>query len=136
MLATFKRNQNGSHTYLIPHNRGESSKPLQARIQQHTSLSFAGKNAIYGGGSATGIQRSPKLVCPKAHMGVRLGSNRCIEKRAKFDPEKIGISLAHRVRLSENRLIGPGMDSLTPGHSRSTQAGWMRSASEARAAVL
>ena len=50
-----------------------------------------------GGGRATGIQWSPNLVCPIFHMGVRLGSNSCIEKTAKFAPEKIGISLAHQV---------------------------------------
>jgi len=41
-------------------------------------------------------------------MGVRLGSNPCVEKTAKFDPEKIGISLAHRVSLSKIGLIDHG----------------------------
>ena len=49
-----------------------------------------------GGGRATGIQRSLKLECPKAHMGVRLGSKSCVEKTAKFAPEKVGISLAYQ----------------------------------------
>ena len=56
-------------------------------------------------GVRTGIQRSLKLVCPIFHMGVRLGSKSCIEKTSKFASEKFGISLAHRVRTSENRLV-------------------------------
>ena len=47
-----------------------------------------------GGGSATGIQRSPNLECPNFHMGVRLASNSCVEKTAKFSHAKIGISIA------------------------------------------
>jgi len=43
------------------------------------------------------IQRSLKVVCPKLHMGVRLGSKSCIEKARKFRSEKVGISLAHQV---------------------------------------
>ena len=40
-------------------------------------------------------------------MGVRPGSKSCIEKTSKSAPEKFGISLAHRVRVSENRSVAP-----------------------------
>src|SRR6266704_2345160 len=47
-----------------------------------------------GGGSATGIQRSPNLECPSFHMGVRLESNCCAENKAEFYAVKIRIPLA------------------------------------------
>ena len=59
-----------------------------------------------GGGSATGIQRSPNLECPNFHMGARLGSNSCIENTAKFNSEKIGMSLGSGKEPSNDLLGG------------------------------
>ena len=47
-----------------------------------------------GGGRGTGMQRSPKLECPKAHMRVRLGSNSFAEITKEIQSPSVRISLA------------------------------------------
>ena len=60
-----------------------------------------------GGGSATGIQRSPNLECPNLHMGVRLGSKSCIEKTAEFAAEKFCLSLGRGREPSKSTVFSP-----------------------------